>query len=166
MFFNRIAILFFLLLIGTFSITAQSGQVKQSEAEQKLTALVRQMSAAQASFDTAVLEKLYASDYVEISPIGEVDSREKAIGFYKPEANANRSGASPAITTDDFQTRAYGNFAIVIARFTFTQTGTQSPARPPISFRATVVCRKEKGIWKIAAVQATGIRPPGMPPAK
>lgn len=153
------------LLVVVVSIEAQS-QSKQSKTERDLTALVKQMAEAQSKFDFATLEKIYASDYIEVSPIGEVDPRERAIGFYKPEANANRSGTNPTVTTDEFQIRSYGDFAIVIARFTFAQTGNEISARPLISFRATVACRKEKGAWKIASVQTTGIRLPRPQQAK
>lgn len=64
------------------------------------------------------------------------------------------------VTTDEFLIRTYGNFAVVIARVTYAPGGTAPATRPPFSVRATLVCRKEKGVWKIASTQYTGIRPP------
>ena len=153
------------LAIFVFSVQAQN-QSKQNKDERNLTALVKQMAEAQSKFDTATLEKIYASDYIEVSPIGEVDPRAKAINFYKPAVKANSSNASPTVTTDEFTIRTYGNFAIVIARFAFAQAGIEPSPRPPVSFRATLTCRKEKGAWKIASVQVTGIRPPRPQPTK
>ncbi len=124
------------------------------------------MASAQTNFDTATLDKIYASDYIEVSPIGEVDAREKAVGFYKPEANSERDKIKMVVTADEFSIRPYKNFAVVIARFTFAQTDNALPSRPPVSFRATIVCRKEKGAWKIGSVQATSIRPTCPQPAK
>ncbi|HET6669065.1 MAG TPA: nuclear transport factor 2 family protein [Pyrinomonadaceae bacterium] len=132
----------------------------QSKDEQELTALVKQMTDAQAKFDPATLDKIYTSDFIEISPIGEVDPRDKTIGFYKPEAKPPGDQMSVSVTTDEFLNRNYGNFAIVIARLTYAPMGVAPAARPPFSIRVTLVCRKEKGVWKIASSQYTGIRPP------
>ena len=164
-FFGRIAAVVVAVVIIASSVSAQSN-VKQSKDEQMLTALVKRMTEAQSKFDPTTLEKIYASDYIEVSPIGEVDPREKAIGFYKPQPDMP-ANAAPIVTTDEFQIRSYKDFALVIAKFTFTaQAGSEMAKRPPVSFRATVACRKEKGAWKIASVQATGIRPPLSPQAK
>lgn len=163
--FNLPAAAFLVLLIGAIGIQAQS-KGKQNSDEQTLTNLVRQMTDAQSKFDPATLEKIYASDFIEISPIGEVDPREKAIGFYQPEANPDRDKAPPAVTTDEFLIRTYDNFAVVITRMTFAPAGNGPSARPTFSMRATLVCRKEKGAWKISSAQYTGIRPPRPQPAK
>ena len=161
----RILSLIFVLPVFVLSVQARY-EAKQDKDESNLTALVKQMAEAQGKFDTATLEKIYASDYVEISPMGEVDPRAKAIGFYKAAApNASSSPAAPTVSTDEFNLRNYGNFAIVIARFTFAQAAAESSPRPSINFRVTLVCRKEKGEWKIASAQFTGIRPPRPQPA-
>ncbi|HEX8637870.1 MAG TPA: DUF4440 domain-containing protein, partial [Pyrinomonadaceae bacterium] len=101
-----------LLLTGTTGIRAQSRN-KQNSDEQALTELVKQMVNAQTNFDTSTLEKVYAADFIEISPVGEVDPREKTIGFYKPEANPDRDKMKATVTTDEFSIRTYNNFAIV-----------------------------------------------------
>lgn len=134
-------------------------QQRPGKDEQALTALVRQMTDAQSKFDPTTLDRIYTSDFIEISPIGEVDTREETIGFYKPEANPDRAKVSPIVTTDEFSVRTYDDFAVVIARITFTQAGSEPSSRPPFSLRATLVCRKEKGAWKIGSAQYTGIRP-------
>jgi ketosteroid isomerase-like protein len=156
-----------LLVVLSFSIGAiraqnQSGWNKD---ERELTALVKQMTDAQINYDAAALDKIFAADYIEISPVGEFDSRAKVLGFYSPEANAKAGNAKPTIEANDFSIRVYEkqNFAIVITRLTFLRAVTL----PPFNMRATIVCRKEKGAWKIASVQYTGIRPPQpTPPVK
>lgn len=152
------------LFAAVFVVTAQE-QPKQSKDEQDLMALVRQMTDAQSRFDPQTLDRIYTSDFIEISPIGEVDSRDKTIGFYKPEANPDRDKMKVTVTTDEFLIRTYGNFAVVIARINYAQTGNEAPTRPPLSIRAMLVCRKEKGVWKISSTQYTGIRPPRPPQA-
>ena len=135
-------------------------QSKPSQDEQELTALVRQMAEAQSKFDPATLDRIYTSDFIEISPVGEVDPRDKTIGFYKPEAKPPGDKMSVGVTSDEFLVRSYGNFAIVVARLTYAPVEGAPAVRPPFSIRATFVCRKEKGVWKIASSQYTGIRPP------
>ena len=44
--------------------------------------------AAQLAFDQPALEGLLAPDYLEVSPVGDVDTREEVIGFYSAEAKA------------------------------------------------------------------------------
>ncbi|MDQ2745784.1 MAG: nuclear transport factor 2 family protein, partial [Acidobacteriota bacterium] len=95
-----------------------------------------------------------------------VDPREKVLGFYKPELKQPADKMSVSVETDDFSIRSYGKFAVVITRLTFTRAGEGKPL-PPIMMRATIVCRREKGVWKIASAQYTGIRPsPTAPPAE
>ena len=135
-------------------------QSKEKKDEQELTALVKRMTEAQSKFDPATLDKIFTSDFIEISPIGEVDPRDKTIGFYKPEANPQADKTSVSVTSDEFLIRTYSNFAVVIARITYAPVGDAAAARTPLSIRATFVCRKENGVWKIGSAQYTGIRPP------
>jgi ketosteroid isomerase-like protein len=132
----------------------------------RLKSLVRQMIDAQVGYDAATLDKIYAADFVEISPVGEYDSREKAIGFYKPEATPNRDKIKRVVEAGEITIRDYGKFAVVIARVTASRTVEGQQPRSPVSFRTTFVCRKQKGDWKIASVQYTGMRPPITQPAK
>lgn len=147
-----------------FSVAAAQ-QTQQSKDEQELTALVKQITEAQSKFDPATLDKIYTSDFIEISPIGEVDPRDKTIGFYKPEAKPPGDKMNVAVTTDEFLIRTYGNFAVVIVRISYAPVGAEPSGRPPFSVRAMLVCRKEKGVWKVSSTQYTGIRPPRPAPA-
>lgn len=149
-----------LVTLATVVCSVAAAQPSQRiKDERELTALVKQMAEAQSKFDPATLDKIYTSDFVEISPVGEVDPRDKVLGFYKPEAKPP-GDLVPSVTTDEFLIRTYGNFAVVIVRLTYAAVGNASAARPPFSIRVTLVCRKERGGWKIASSQYTGIRPP------
>ncbi|HEY0427957.1 MAG TPA: nuclear transport factor 2 family protein [Pyrinomonadaceae bacterium] len=150
----RILIFAFVLFLASSLTFAQSG--KDDEA---LKSLVNQMTGAQTAYDAATLDKIYTSDYIEISPLGEFDARDKVLGFYKPELKPPADKMSATTDATEFSIRSYDKFAVVIARFNYTITsdGKTLPAR---SIRATMVCRKEKGAWKIASAQYTGIRPP------
>lgn len=154
------AFIFFLLFVFSCSLAFAQTQGRE---DAKLTALVKQMTDAQMSYDPRALDKIFAADYIEISPAGEFDPREKVLGFYKPEAKPDPSKMTATVEATDFSIRHYDKFAIVITRLNYTRT-VEGRTLPPISMRATIVCRKEKGEWKIASAQYTGIRPPQTPP--
>jgi ketosteroid isomerase-like protein len=117
------------------------------------------------AYDSAALDKIFTADFIEISPIGEFDSREKVLGFYKPENKPPAEKMSAKVEANDFSIRNYGKFAVVIVKFDYTITSDGKPL-PPRSLRGTFVCRKEKGVWKIASAAYTGIRPPQPQPTK
>lgn len=149
----KLKVFIFLLLFSGVSVFAQT---KDDDA---LKNLVGKMTAAQTKFDSAALDKIFTPDYIEISPAGEFDPREKVLGFYKPEKKPSGDAMVATVEATDFTIRVYDKFAVVIARLDFSfggnkiDTGTRG-------IRATFVCRKEKGDWKIASAQYTAIRPP------
>jgi len=147
----NLKIFVFLLLLSGVSVFAQSRD------DDALKSLVRQMTAAQSNYDANALDKILTKDYIEISPVGEFDPREKVLGFYKPELKPPADKMSAQTEVTDFSIRNYGKFAVVIARFNYTIT-SEGKTLPPRSIRATIVCRKEKGAWLIASAQYTGIR--------
>lgn len=153
----KLKVLMLVLLLSSVSAFAQT---KNDEA---LKSLVKQMTDAQIKYQPDALDKIFTADYVEISPIGEFDAREKVLSFYKPELKPPADKMSASVEASEFSIRHYGEFAVVITRLTFTRT-SDGKSFPPINMRATIVCRKEKGAWKIASAQYTGIRPPQTAP--
>jgi uncharacterized protein (TIGR02246 family) len=149
---------FVLLLTSSFAFA----QTKDDEA---LKSLVKQMTDAQIAHDAAALDRIFTADYIEISPVGEFDPREKVLGFYKPEVKPPADKTSATIEVTDYSIRVYDKFAVVLARFNYTITN-DGKTLPPRGIRAMIVCRMEKGAWKIASAQYTGIRPPQAQPTK
>lgn len=144
-------------MILTASATLTFGQ-SSSKDEQVLKDLIKQLTDAQIAYDAPTLDKILTADYIEISPLGEFDPREKVLGFYTPQAKADAGKASTSIEIAETSIRAYKDFAIVIDRFNYT-IEVDGKKLPPRSIRAMIVCRKENGKWKIASAQYTGIRP-------
>jgi hypothetical protein len=68
------------ILLAGCSMAAQVALAAPAEDEVKT--LVRRFTAAQSGFDAATLKTLTADNYIEISPLGEVDPREKMLSFY------------------------------------------------------------------------------------
>lgn len=149
----KLKVFVFLLLLSSVSVFGQKVD------EDALKSLVKQMTEAQQNYQPEVLDKILTADYIEISPAGEFDPREKVLGFYKPELKPPAEKMTAETEVTDFSVRVYDKFAVVIARLNYTIT-SDGKQLPPRSIRATYVCKKEKGAWKIASAQYTGIRPP------
>ena len=146
------------LLLSCSLLGVTVAQTNKTRAtEQALLELIKQLVAAQQNFDAAALDKLLAADYVEVSPVGEVDERAKVIGFYAPAAKA-AAGPAVTITVDEPQYRLRDNTALVIVRESF-QRKVGDQVRD-MAMRASFTLRKEQGRWLIASAQYTGIRPP------
>ena len=156
---KKIIISAILLLMCSFAAFSQNAK------DEEIISLVKKMIESQSNFDSTTLDKIYASDYIEISPVGEVDERAKAIGFYKVENSDEAKKMSPKSELDEFNVRNYGKFTIIIAKLTFSAKD-ETQKMPAFSMRTVFVCRKEKGGWKISSAQFTGIRPPRPQPAK
>lgn len=149
----KIIVLISLLILNCLSVFAQKSK------KDEVISIVKQAVAAQETYDTAALEKLYASDYIEISPKGEIDPRAKAIGFYKVEDTEKARSSTPRYILDEFQVRRYGKFALIISRFSIGLKNNLS--RPPTAVGLVVYAlRKEKGAWKIYSAQFTPFPPP------
>ena len=77
------------ILAFLFVVACQGfAQVKD---DAPLKQLVGQLVDAQTKYDAAALDRLFTADYIEISPLGEFDPRNKVLGFYKAGVKA-RSG--------------------------------------------------------------------------
>lgn len=115
---------------------------------------VRAFVTAQHDFDLAKITALTTDDYVEVSPLGEVDPRDKMLGFYAPDKKV----AGPAITMGDATVRMIGDrAAIVVISVSYDIT---PPGQPPrtVSLRAAFVAQRIGGGWKLASAQYTPIR--------
>jgi ketosteroid isomerase-like protein len=108
--------------------------------------VVSSFIAAQRGFDRPALERLTAPDYVEISPIGEVDPREKMLGFYTPD----KRQPTPEIVTTERDVRVHGDTALVTARLSIG----------PRAMRGVYVARRDAGVWRLISAQFTPIRVP------
>ena len=116
----------FVFLVLFSSVTAFS----QNRDEQQLKNLILQMVDAQTQFEPNKLDALLTSDYIEISPVGEFDTREKVLGFYQPELKPPADKMSVKTEADDFSIRSYGKFAVVIARLNYLMTGSGKTLPP------------------------------------
>ena len=149
------------LAILLFSVSLIQAQNKDEAAIRKA---IDAMTTAQSAYDAAALDRLLTADYIEISPVGEFDPRAKVLTFYTPAEKEKSVGFTVNVEEDFRSIRVYGDTAIAIVELTFTMSKDGKPM-PSRKMMATVVCRKERGTWKIASAQYTGIRPAAPQPA-
>ena len=120
--------------------------------------LVQRFTAAQQNMDVPTLQALTAENYVEVSPLGEVDPREKMLTFYVKKDDKQ---VLPATTVDEMTTRLLGDAAVVIAKVSYASV-IEGQSRT-FSLRSTFVAEKRNGVWKLVSAQYTPIRPPKKP---
>lgn len=116
--------------------------------------LLKQFVEAQRSFDVKQLDDLLAPDYVEISPLGEVDPRAKVLSFYAPD---KKISDTPIATLDELATRLSGDHAITSARLTYTMKGPDGSTMER-SMRCVFVTRIVETRWKLVSTQYTPMR--------
>ncbi|MBV7538371.1 nuclear transport factor 2 family protein [Duganella sp. sic0402] len=138
-------------LAGAALVCAAAAHAAPDEAQ--LAALVQRHAQAQNSFDQAALKAVTTEDYVEISPLGEVDSREKMLSFYAPE----QKRPAPQLQLDETVVRQSGDTALISARLSYTIN--QDGAARSFALRAGYVARLVNQQWLLVSAQYTGIRP-------
>ncbi|MGB2750987.1 MAG: nuclear transport factor 2 family protein [Pyrinomonadaceae bacterium] len=151
-----------LLPIALILLSSAFQGFAQSKDEAELTKLVNKMVTAQTNYDAAALDAVFTADYIEISPVGEFDRRDKVLGFYKPELKPDPAKVSTKSNASEWSIRVRDKSAVVILRLDYTITA-EGKTMPPRGMRVMLVCAKEKGVWKIASAQYTGMRPPQPP---
>jgi ketosteroid isomerase-like protein len=148
------------LLVAGVLVAATAGVAtaqSMTAAQREVLAVVQQLADAQRTFDQQLLDQVLAADYLEVSPVGDVDDRAKVIGSYGPEAKAKAPPVS-AIALDEPSIRITGDHALVIVKQTVTmEAGGTSRT---IMMRVTASLRKIGGRWRISSTQYTGMRPP------
>jgi uncharacterized protein (TIGR02246 family) len=151
-------------LFAIFLASAVLGAAqKESKSDQAIRAAIDSMTTAQSAYDGAALDRLFTGDFIEISPVGEFDPRSKVLTFYTPSEKEKAAGVSVDVAEDFRSIRVYGDTAVAIVELTFSMS-KDGKAFPPRKMMAKIVCRKERGEWKIASAQYTGIRPSGPAP--
>lgn len=127
--------------------------IKKNQQSIEIVRLTDAFIKAQHDFDQDQLRALTADDYVEISPIGEVDPREKMIGFYDPAKKAE----GPSMTIGERTIRMIGgDNAIAVTSIAFAVPSKDGPRM--VALRTVFVAHRERGRWKLVSAQYTPIR--------
>ena len=143
--------------LGTIAIVgllAASANAQTPRPQAFIEVLLKTFVEAQRSFDQRQLDEILAEDYIEISPVGEVDPRAKVLSFYAPEKTV---ADAPAAALDEITTRVYGETAVTVARLTYQMKGPNG-ATASRSMRCVFVTRIIDRKWKLVSTQYTPIR--------
>ncbi len=133
--------------------TQRAFPAPMSTQEEALQQVVERFTQAQVGFEPSVLRDLTAAEYIEVSPLGEVDPREKMLGFYAVENKVE----APAATVSEFNVRVLGETAVVIAKVTFEMKGAAAKM-PTHALRETFVARQTADGWKLVSAQYTAVQ--------
>lgn len=139
-----------MLLCGLAAVVPMS---LAADAADPVTTLVQRFTEAQGKMDASTLKALTAENYIEVSPLGEVDPRDKMLTFYVKDEKR----VLPTITVDDMTTRLFGSTAVVVAKVSYTRM-VEGQNRT-FSLRSTFVAEKRNGDWKLVSSQYTPMRP-------
>jgi hypothetical protein len=140
-----------MLTAGIVTISSAASPAPSST-EEALKQVVDQFTQAQVGFAPSVLRDLTTPEYIEVSPLGEVDPRDKMLGFYAPENKV----PAPLATISEVNIRILGDTAVVILKVTFQTKGTAVNATAH-ELRETFVARQTPEGWKLASAQYTAI---------
>lgn len=138
---------------AALGIMMLTGSAHAATTDAELVSLVERHAQAQSAFDQPTLRATTAENYVEISPVGEVDSREKMLSFYAPELKR----PAPQVQVDEPAVRIMGDTALVSARLSYTMN--QDGATRKFAMRGGYVARLVGQQWLLVSAQYTGIRP-------
>ena len=140
-------------VLAICSTTLAAEQAKPNTAAQILTVL-QALVDSQVTFDQKRMDSVLAPDYVEISPVGDVDDRAKVLSFYAPDQKANAPVGKAVLS--EVSSRGYGDMAVTIAKLTFnfaTPQGTMSR-----EMRSVYVTRNINGRWLVVSSQFTPMK--------
>ena len=152
------------MLSFMLAVLAAIGQVtpasKPASPVDDVTAQTRRYFEAVGRNDAATLENLLAQDYVEVSPLGQVDKRAQVIGFYLVAARAQSGQASELtdVGVDELSVRVYGDVAVAVVGESFKLSVAGKPVTRPM--RSTLVWHRVGGAWKLVSAHHTTVRPP------
>ncbi|WP_395011300.1 nuclear transport factor 2 family protein [Undibacterium sp.] len=136
------------LSVATIATAQTASLFPASEA----LAIVQKHVQAQANFDQKTLDAITHSQYIEVSPAGEVDERSKMLSFYAIENK--KQVPQVEVLEPVFRDVAEGKLVIAKLRYKM-QAGEQTRQ---FSIRASYMLCKEKADWKVCSAQYTGIR--------
>ena len=152
---RRHVLIMLALCLGSVLATTRPAAQGVDPSSQPIVTLLRAVLEAQRTFDVSRLDQLLAPDYVEVSPLGEVDERAAVLSFYASDKRPAK--APPSVTLDNVNIRIYGDVAVAVGRVAF-QIQDAEPSSPLRELRAVYVVRASGGRWQLVSSQYTPIR--------
>jgi ketosteroid isomerase-like protein len=134
----------------------------QSSADKPLVQLMHAFIDAEQAFDQQRLATLITNDYVEISPIGDLDPRATFLGFYA----ADKKVPFPQMNWSAPMIRHWGDTASLITTVSFDRPAPAGQPAQRAKMSVNFLAVRQAGQWKIASAQFTPQRATPAPAAK
>jgi hypothetical protein len=152
---KRLTLLLGLLLATSAPSRGASGagpahrlQTLRFDDEADIRSAIEQFLRAEREYDRASLEKLTAAAYVEVSPLGETDPRDRFLGFY----DAAQKQDAPTMRIAYEHVNIFGTTAAVLVTLSYDFAGRSRQVR------ASYVLHRYTSGWKFVAAQFTGVQ--------
>ena len=141
-------------LFAAASVVPLHGQTKPITEPEGRT-LIQSYLDAEHAFDAARLSTLVGRNYVEVSPLGEVDEHDRFLGFYA----ADKKVPIPpmTLTQDHFSTFNDGASALYVGKIAWSMAGPDGVTRN-LEMRVTWIMSREDGTVKMQFADYTPIR--------
>lgn len=150
---KRFLALGFLLILAATASPLLSGMPRAERHEQRheIDRMEDSWRAAMLRSDAATVSAMLADDYVGISPMGTLQSKEQTLAILRAGSMRFKT-----IAITDRKVRLYGSTAVVTSRAEVD--GVSPDGALTGSYRYTHVwVRGEKGVWKIVSFEASRI---------
>lgn len=103
------------------------------------------------------LEEVLHKDYIEISPIGDIDLRAQTIGYYAPELKEKTKTPDSFTVSDPIKTNLSDSVFLIVYKITYQFKAGEKLMELPL--RASTVLKNESGHFKIVSNHFTAYRP-------
>lgn len=125
-----------------------------SSSDAQVRATLESYVKAVVQYDVPELDRLFDQSYLEVSPLGEVDQREKVLGFYR--VPADQRGPTPnAYSIDELLVRYPAKDVSVAVFREDIAVGDHK-----MSFRFTTLLKQSTNGWRLVSNHVNGIRKP------
>lgn len=131
------------------ALVLAQGPDKDSKA---IELVLTQYAEATRTYDAKTLDRLFDPAYVEVSPAGEVDLRDKVLSFYKVASPSPES-----MKIDELMVRIPSKGTAVAIFRQSVNMKVQETIRT-INFRVTVTLKQTKSSWRMFSAHFVGIR--------
>ncbi|MBL8047742.1 MAG: nuclear transport factor 2 family protein [Chthonomonas sp.] len=129
--------------------------------EAEVEATLKTFYAATFRYDAPLLERLTAPDFFEISPLGEFDSRDKFLGFYRvPDSQRT---ATPIDCSLKFERISFPAKNVAVGVYRLSLVLQRDPKEVKFDLAVTASLRKQGKDWQLVSHQLTPIRPKATP---
>lgn len=156
---RRMVLLLALMATLIFVAFGQAQEIKKqaiSKAEQEVRKLEREWLDAYEQFDSTAMDRIVADDFTITFPNGEMQTKPQLMASIK--APRKESQPSNKFSTEEVQSRAYGDTVILIGRVITQYQREGKTIREQSRYTDTYV--KRNGRWQVVASHLSNISEP------